>query len=159
MLEKEERRIFGRPRHRQDSVECISALYCEFRSSQEFKIQIRINAWCIYLCFNIFEPIFDQVQIASACCHIGERTWSEPSVMASKPMSLTDLPVEMQRKILSHFGPEGLCLNIAKVCEEWNVMAKDMVLWKTLSYTCDSSSDINHIAEVRCTALLGFRTN
>ena len=79
--------------------------------------------------------------------------------MASEPISLNDLPVEIQLKILSYFGPEDLCLNIAKVCEEWNVMAKDIVLWKTLSYTCDSSSDINRIAEVRCTALLGFRTN
>jgi hypothetical protein len=79
--------------------------------------------------------------------------------MASEPMSLNDLPVEIQLKILSHFGPEDLCLNIAKVCEKWNVLAKDMVLWKTLSYTCDSSTRISRIAEVRCTALLGFRTN
>ena len=41
-FEREERGIFGRPRHRQDSVECINALDCEFRSSQEFKFQIRI---------------------------------------------------------------------------------------------------------------------
>ena len=68
--------------------------------------------------------------------------------MASEPISLNDLPVEIQLKILSYFGPEDLCLNIAKVCEEWNVMAKDMVLWKTLSYSCDWSSDINRIAEV-----------
>jgi len=79
--------------------------------------------------------------------------------MASKPMSLNDLPVEIQLKILSYFGPEDLCLNMAKVCEKWNILANDMVLWKTLSYTCDSSSDINRIAEVSCTALLGFRTN
>jgi hypothetical protein len=37
------REKFGRPRHRQDPVECIGALYCEFRTSQEFKIQIRIQ--------------------------------------------------------------------------------------------------------------------
>jgi hypothetical protein len=34
---------------------------------------------------------------------------------------------------------------------------KDVVLWKTPSYTCDRSSDISDIEEVRCTALLGFR--
>jgi len=79
--------------------------------------------------------------------------------MASKPMSLNDLPEEILLKIFSHFGPEDLCLNIAKVCEKWNVLVKDMELWKTHSYTCDSSSDISCIAEVRCTALLGFRTN
>jgi hypothetical protein len=84
---------------------------------------------------------------------------SEPSVIASEPRSLNDLPDEMLLKILSHFGPEELCLNIAKVCKRWNVLAKDVVLWKTLSYNCDGSSDISRITEVRCTALLGFRTN
>ena len=52
-----------------------------------------------------------------------------------------------------------LCLIIAKVCERGNVLAKDVVLRKTLSYKCDSSSDISHIAEVRCTKLFGFRAN
>ena len=84
---------------------------------------------------------------------------SEPSVIASEPRSLNDLPDKILLKILSHFGPEELCLNIAKVCKLWNVLGKDVVLWKTLSYKCDSSSDISRIAEVRCTALLGFRTN
>ena len=68
--------------------------------------------------------------------------------MASEPISLNDLPVEIQLKILSHFGPEDLCHNIAKVCEKWNVLAKYMVLWKTLPYSCDWSADINRIAEV-----------
>jgi hypothetical protein len=79
--------------------------------------------------------------------------------MASEPMPVNDLPVEIKLKILSYFGPDDFCLIIAKVCEKWNVLAKDKVLWKTLSYTCDSSSHISRIAEVRCTALLGFRTN
>jgi hypothetical protein len=79
--------------------------------------------------------------------------------MASKPMLLNDLPDEIQIKILSHFGPEDLCLIIAKVCKKWNILAKDTMLWKKLSYTCHRSSDINRIAEVRCTALLVFRTN
>jgi len=42
-LETEERRIFGRNRRRQDSVECSSAWYCQFRSSQDFRFQIRIH--------------------------------------------------------------------------------------------------------------------
>jgi hypothetical protein len=84
---------------------------------------------------------------------------SETSVMASQPMSLNDLPNEILLKILSRFGPEDLCLIIAKVCERWKVLAKDVVLWKTLSCSCDRSSDISRIAEVRCTKLLGFRTN
>ena len=84
---------------------------------------------------------------------------SEPSVMAGKPMSINDLPDEILLKILSYVGPEDVYFNIAKVCKKWNVLAKDVILWKTLSYECDRFSDINHIAEVRCTALLGFRTN
>jgi hypothetical protein len=84
---------------------------------------------------------------------------SEPSIMASEPMSLNDFPEEILLNILSHFGPEELCLIIAKVCKRWNVLAKDVLLWKTLSYSCDDSSDISRIAEVRCTTLLGFRTN
>ena len=84
---------------------------------------------------------------------------SEQSVMASEPTSLNDLPDEILLKILSHFGPEDLCCIIAKVCERWNILAKDKTLWKTLSYSCDYFSDISRIAEVRCTALLGFWTN
>jgi len=79
--------------------------------------------------------------------------------MPSEPTSIKDLPEEILIEILSHFGPEDLCLIIAKVCERWNALAKDVVLWKALSYTCDRSSDIIHIKEVRCTAVVGFRTN
>ena len=85
--------------------------------------------------------------------------FSQPSVMASEPRSLNDLPDEILLKILSHVGPEDLCLIIAKVCERWNILAKDVVLWKKLSYDCDHSSDISRIAEVSCTALFGFRAN
>jgi hypothetical protein len=70
--------------------------------------------------------------------------------MAGKPTSINDLPDEMLLKVLSYVGPEDLCLNIAKVCKRWNVLAKDVVLWKTLSYRCDYSSDIRRITEVRC---------
>ena len=84
---------------------------------------------------------------------------SEPSLMASEPMSVNDLPNEILLKIFSHFRPEELCLIIANVCERWNVLAKDKVLWKNLSYTCNRSTDISHIKKVRCTALLGFRAN
>jgi len=84
---------------------------------------------------------------------------SEPSVIASELTSLNDFPDEILLKILSHFGPEDLCLIIAKVCERWNSLAKDVLLWKTLSYNCDRSSDISRVAEVRCTILLGSRTN
>ena len=77
---------------------------------------------------------------------------SEPSLVASEPMSLNDLPDNILLKILSHFGPEDLCLIIAKVCERWKALAKNVVLWKKLSFSCDRSSDINRIVEVRCTA-------
>jgi len=42
------------------------------------------------------------------------------------------------------------------VCEKWNILAKDKILWKTLSYSCDNSSDISCVVEVRCTKLFGF---
>ena len=77
------------------------------------------------------------------------------SVMASEPTSLNDLPEEILLKILSYFGPEDLCLVLAKVCERWNVLAKDMTLWNTLPYHCDLSSSISRITEVRCTTILG----
>ena len=113
------------------------------------------------MCFNIFELLYDQAQIASTLLSFCRRKEdnSEQSVMTSAPTSLNDLPDEILLKILSYFGPEDLCFIIAKVCERWNILAKDKTLWKTLSYSCDDSSDINRIAEVRCTALLGFWTN
>jgi hypothetical protein len=79
--------------------------------------------------------------------------------MASGLRLLNDLPDEIVPKILSHFGPDDLCLIIAKVCEQWNASAKDVILWKRLYYNCDSSSDISCVAEVRRTTLLGFRAN
>jgi hypothetical protein len=106
------------------------------------------------LCFKIFEPLNDQVQMASAL-----DVFSEPSVIASELRSLNDFPDEILLKILSHFGPEDLLLIIAKVCERWNSLAKDAILWETFSYNCNRSSDISHVAQVRCTTLLGFRTN
>jgi hypothetical protein len=78
--------------------------------------------------------------------------------MASEPRTLNDLPEEILLKIFSYFGPEDLCLNIAKVCKRCNILAKDVLLWNKLSYDC-GSSDISRIDEVRCTALLVCRTN
>jgi hypothetical protein len=85
--------------------------------------------------------------------------FSEPSVMASELKSLNDLADEILLKILSHFGPEDLCLIITKVCERWNALAKHVIFWKRLSYSCDNCSDICCVAEVRYTNLFGFRAN
>jgi hypothetical protein len=79
--------------------------------------------------------------------------------MASKPKLINDLPDEILLEILSFFQPEELCLIIPEVCEKWNSLAKDMVLWKALCYFCDRSSNISLIKEVRYTSLLGFGTN
>ena len=105
--------------------------------------------------------MYDQVQTASALLPYLMRkdVCSEPSLMASEPTALNDLPEEILLKILSHFGPEDLCLVLAKVCERWNVLVKDITLWNTLPYHCDLSSSISRITEVRCTTLLEFRTN
>jgi len=106
-------------------------------------------------CASIFfELFYDQAQIASTLLSFCRRKEE-----CSEPTSLNDLPDEILLKILSYFGPEDLCFIIAKVCERWNILAKDKILWKTLSYSCYYSSDISHISEVRCTALLGFSTN
>jgi hypothetical protein len=107
------------------------------------------------LSFSIFEPVYDQVQTASASPSYRRRKnmSSEPSIINSEPRSINDLPDEMLLKILSYFGPEDLCLKIAKVCERWNILAKDVALWSNLSYSCEDS-DISDIAEVRCTTLL-----
>ena len=81
--------------------------------------------------------------------------FSEPSVIAR---SLSDFPNEILLHILSHFGPEGLLLIITKVCERWNSLAKDAMLWKTLSYNCERSG-FSRVAQVRCPTVLGFGTN
>jgi len=109
----------------------------------------------------IFEPVYDQVKMESALIPYWRRNevCSEPSAMASIPKSINDLPDVILLKIVSCFGPQDLCFYIAKVCERWSALAKDVILWKTLSYHCDHYSDISCIAQVRCTALLGFRTN
>jgi hypothetical protein len=79
--------------------------------------------------------------------------------MESEMTSLNDLPEEVLLKIFSYFELEDLCLKIAKVCEKWKGLTKSMLLWKKLSYSCDDSTGISHIKEVRYTALFGFRTN
>ena len=109
----------------------------------------------------MFELLYDQAQITSTLLSFCRRKeeCSEPYVMASAPTSLNDLPEEILLKIFSYFGQEDLCFIIAKVCERWNKLAKHKLLWKSLSYSWDDLSDISRIAEVRCTALLGFSTN
>ena len=84
---------------------------------------------------------------------------SKPSLNASEPKSLNELPYEILLKIFSHFGPEDLALTICKVCQRWKDVAEDVTLWKTHSYNCDKYSDIRRVKEVRCTAFWGFSTN
>jgi len=108
-----------------------------------------------------FKPVFDQLQMVSTLLPYKKRknVCSEPSVIASQLRSINDLPDEIILKIFSYFEPEDLCLNTAKVCKRWNVLAKDVVLWKRLSYCCDESYSYSEMKEVRCTTVLGFRTN
>jgi hypothetical protein len=82
--------------------------------------------------------------------------FSEPAVKAGEPRSINDFPDEIMLKILSYIRPEDLCFIIAKVCDRWNGLAKDVVLWKALSYSCDPSSDVSHVDQVRCATLLGL---
>ena len=78
---------------------------------------------------------------------------SKPSLNASEPRSLNELPDEILLKIFSHFGPEALAFSICEVCQRWKDVAEDVALWKSLSYHCGESSDIRRVEEVRCTAL------
>jgi hypothetical protein len=109
----------------------------------------------------MFGPVYDQVQMASSLLSDwrGKGVFSEPAIMAGEPMSINDFPDEVMLQILSYFGPEDLCFTIAKVCERWNALAKDVALWKMLSYSCDCTSDIRRVVQVRYVTLLGFRTN
>ena len=100
----------------------------------------------------------DQSIMASETMSLNDLPDEVLLIMTSETMSLNDLPDEVLLQIFSHFGPEDLCLIIAEVCERWNSLAKDVVLWRTLSYECKRGTDISRIAEVRCTALLGFST-
>jgi hypothetical protein len=113
------------------------------------------------LVLKVFKPVCDQVQMASALLSKRSRgeVSSEPSVMGGEPRSLNHLPNEILLKIFSHFGPEDLSLIIAAVCERWNVLSKDVTLWKTLSYRCDGTADLSRVVQVRCAALLGLRDN
>jgi hypothetical protein len=74
-------------------------------------------------------------------------------------MTINDLPDEILLNILSYIEPQDLYLIIAKVCEKWNALAKDVSLWKDLCYTFEGETDINNIEEVRWTTLLLFSTN
>jgi hypothetical protein len=102
----------------------------------------------------MFEPEYDLVQMASALLSLLEGRGStsgfdsKPSLVTSQLMSLNEFPDEILLKILSHFGPEDLCLIIAKVCERWNSLARDVTLWKTLSYKCDHFSEFSIAVQV-----------
>jgi hypothetical protein len=73
---------------------------------------------------------------------------SKPSLVTSEFKSINDFPDEILLKILSYFGPEDLCLIIAKVCERWNALARDVTLWKSLSYKCDNYSEFSKDVQV-----------
>ncbi|PSN48714.1 hypothetical protein C0J52_08781 [Blattella germanica] len=62
--------------------------------------------------------------------------------------SINDFPDEILLNILSYFGPEDLCTRIAKVCERWNDLSKDVTLWKTLTYRCDNESNLTSVVQV-----------
>jgi hypothetical protein len=74
-------------------------------------------------------------------------------------MTINDLPDEILLNILSYIEPQDLNRIIAKVCERWNAVAKDVSLWKDVCFTFEGETDINYIEEVRRTTLLLFSTN
>jgi hypothetical protein len=89
---------------------------------------------------------------ARSCLLDGRRSSgaaSKPFLVTSEFKSLNDFPDEILLKILSHFGPEDLCLIIAKVCKRWNALARDLTLWKSLSYRCSKDSEFIKVVQVR----------
>lgn len=121
---------------------------------------LAVNAWCIYFGTKTFEAVCDELQMASALLSTLDEKGpvSKSCVITSELRSLNDFPDEILLKILSHFGPEDLCLIIAKVCERWNALAKDVTLWKTLCYECDRFSDFSRVSQVRHNIFLEFGT-
>jgi hypothetical protein len=91
-------------------------------------------------------------------CKRKKEVYCEPSVLESTPRSINDLPNEILIHILSYLGPDELIHNIAKVSDRWTFLAKDVQLWKSLSYNCGETSDISRISEVRCSISFGFST-
>jgi hypothetical protein len=67
--------------------------------------------------------------------------------------SVNDFPNEILLEILSYFGAEDLLFVIPEVCDRWKVLAKNVTLWKKLTYKCDHSSDLDRVVGVRCTTL------
>jgi hypothetical protein len=53
---------------------------------------------------------------------------TKPTLNASEPKSLNELPHEILLKIFSHFGPEDLALTICKVCQRWKDIAENVAL-------------------------------
>ena len=127
--------------------------YSSFRYP-ECSLCITPSCMIYILVLRDFYPLYDQVKMASAL-----QEFSKPSLIESEFWSLNDFPNEIILKILSYFGAEDLIHIISKVCERWNTLSKEVILWKNLSYSCYHSSDINRVAQVRYTTLLVFRTN
>jgi hypothetical protein len=71
-----------------------------------------------------------QMESTSSSCEKRKNTSSGASVIGSEPRSLNDIPYEMLLEILSNFELEDLCLIIAKVCEKWKILAKDVIIRK-----------------------------
>jgi hypothetical protein len=74
-------------------------------------------------------------------------------------MSINEFPDEVLLEILSYLGPEVLGLIIPEVCKRWSALARDVTLWKKLSYSCGGTDHFSRVEQVRCAALLGLRAN
>jgi hypothetical protein len=81
----------------------------------------------------------------------------EPSTIAREPMSINDLPDEMLLKILSYCGSEELTFTIPEVCKRWDALSMALTISNQKRYTCDEYSDISRVFKVRYSALFGVQ--
>ncbi|KAJ9589697.1 hypothetical protein L9F63_017103 [Diploptera punctata] len=70
------------------------------------------------------------------------------SLVTKRINSINYFPDELLLKILSYFTAEELCLVIAEVCERWNALAKDVILWENLTYTCKREPTFTSVVKV-----------
>jgi len=60
-------------------------------------------------------------------------------------VTVDSLPNEILLKIFAYLGSEDVCLAVAKVCERWNYITRDVTLWKNLIFICNKNMSIGYI--------------
>ncbi|XP_013384737.1 uncharacterized protein LOC106154794 isoform X3 [Lingula anatina] len=78
---------------------------------------------------NSNETIGTKTEVDGAICDS-----DETPIDTVKPMSISDLPVEIMHHILSYLTPRELCRYVSPVCRQWHALSRDPALWKVLQF-------------------------